>query len=121
MRIAVIAGERHFLAVADEVLGKERVGVRLIVVAEEGVEAMLFGHAGSASGAIAPFAEAASCITGPFEHRAERFFAFAEWIEAAVGADRRVACVLAGKQRTARRRTDRPARQALRKSHAFGG
>src|SRR5262249_41059478 len=62
MWIAVVAGERNFLAVTYQVLGEEGVGVRLVVVAEECIEAVLFRDARGAASTVAPFAEAAAGI-----------------------------------------------------------
>src|SRR3954463_395344 len=62
--VSRIAGQRHFLAVADEIPWKVGVGMDLVVIAEEQVEAVLLRDARRAAGAVPPFAETAGRIAG---------------------------------------------------------
>ena len=66
LAIAPIAGQRDLGAVPDEVGRVVGVGVDLVVIAEEHVEALALGHAGGAAAAHAPFAEAAGRIAEGF-------------------------------------------------------
>ena len=65
---AVIARERHLLAVADQIRRKVAVRVNLVVVAEEHVETVLFGHAGRVTPTAAPLAEPARGVAERLEH-----------------------------------------------------
>ncbi|MBA7481447.1 hypothetical protein ES707_16919 [subsurface metagenome] len=66
--VAGVAFEGDFLAGANEVVGEERVGVCLVVVAIENIESMPLRGAGGSAVAAAPLAESAGCVACPLEH-----------------------------------------------------
>ena len=55
---AVVPGEGHLLAVANQIRRVIRVRVHLIIVADEDIETVFLRHAGRAAAAVAPLAEA---------------------------------------------------------------
>src|SRR6056297_1763582 len=55
--IATVASERDFTTVSNQVLGIERVGVNLVVVAKKLIETMFFGDSRCAATTNAPFAK----------------------------------------------------------------
>ena len=110
---SAVPRKRHLLAVADDVLRVVRVRVDLVVVAEEVVEPVLFGHARRAASAAAPLPIAPGRVAGALEHRGHRLFALTQRRTAPVSPHRGVSAVLARHQAAARRRTHRRARQRL--------
>jgi len=83
---ALVARERDFFAVADDVRGIVRVGVDLVVVAQEDVEAVLLGDAGRPPAAAAPLAEAARGVARALQDGGDGLL---------LGPERRAAVVLA--------------------------
>ena len=96
-------------------------GVDLVVVAEEFVEAMLLGNPAGAATADAPLAEAAGGVTLWFEHAGERGFIGADRSRATVGSHRGVSRVQTGEQDTAGRAADRGSGVGVGEAHAFTG
>ena len=118
---ADVALQWDLLAVAYEVGGVEGVGVHLVVVAEENVEAVLLGHPGGVASAAAPFAEAAGGVTDFLEDGGYGGFARPQGGAAVVGPDGGVAGVLARHQVAAERGAHGGAREGLGEAYAFLG
>ena len=118
---AVVARQRHFLAVTDQIRRVVAVCVHLIVVTEEDIEAVILRHAGRTAPAAAPLAKTTGGIAGLLQQGGDGHFAGAQRRAATVGPNRGVAAVLAGHQHTTSWRTQRGTGQALCEAHPFGG
>ena len=118
---AGVAFQWDLLAVAYEVGGVEGVGVHLVVIAEENIEAVLLGHPGGVASAAAPFAEAAGGIALLLEDGGYGGFVRPQGGAAVVGPDGGVAGVLARHQIAAQRGAHGGAREGLGEAYAFLG
>ena len=116
----VISFEGKLLAVAHQIGGVVAVGVNLVVIAQEDIEAVPFRYAGGTSSAAPPLAESAGGISGLFQDRSDRFLALAHGSTAAIGPHRGVARMFSGEQTAPRGRAERRAGQGLGKADSFG-
>ena len=104
---ALVAGQFHFLAVADEIGWIEGVGVYLVVVSEEDVESVLFRHAGGVTSTGTPFPETSGGVAFLLEEGSDGGFVGTQGRAAVVGTDRGMSSVLAGHQVAAQGCADR--------------
>ncbi len=95
VEVSGVTFERHFLAVAYKVTGIIRVCVSLIIVAEEHIEAVSLGNAGSSVVATAPLAKSAGCVAGLFEHLCNGYILGPHRPDLTVPAHGAMACMLA--------------------------
>ena len=116
---AEVALQWDLLAVAYEVGGVEGVGVYLVVVAEENVEAVFLGHPGGVASAAAPFAEAAGGVADLLEDGGDGGFTRSQRGAAVVGPDGGVAGMLARHQVAAERGAHGGAGEGLSEAYAF--
>ena len=95
---AVVPGQVELLAVPNQVGRIKTVGVDLVVVAEEDVEAMFLGYARGIAPPASPFPESARGIAFFLEQGSDGFLIGPQRSASVVGPDRGMPGVLAGHQ-----------------------
>ena len=96
-------------------------GMNLVVVAEENIEAVLFRDARRPAPATAPFTEAAGRVARLPEHVRHGDILGAKGLLPGISTNGRMTQVLARHQAAARGRADRSAGEHLREPHPFSG
>lgn len=118
---AVVSGKRDLFAISNEVAGVKSVGVDLVVVAEEFIEAVLLRDARGVAAADAPFPESSGGVALGLEHAGEGGFVGADGGEAIVAAHGSVAGVESGEEDAAGGTADGGSGVGVGEAHAFAG
>ncbi len=114
-------GHRNPFAVAPQVLGPVIVGVDLVIVSEEFVEALPFGHTGRTDVSEAPLSEAAGGIACFLEDLGDGNILVTQRYSAGIAADAGMAHMQSRHQDAAGRRTDGAAGVGIGETDSFFG